>query len=112
MTLELNYLHKLYYDGEDTDFYDLKIFDLFSIVDFQGMSKLLEKVGELSFMKIISESNAVYLEPYKAYKSSLDNLPLKWATNSHDGHVYYYIISLGETQPGRYKVFLESVWKD
>tara|TARA_B110000211_G_C14033945_1_gene533539 strand:- start:68 stop:439 length:372 start_codon:yes stop_codon:yes gene_type:complete len=108
---------KLIYDSTDVNFYDTHSINLQDGTLFQfnhsELSKLNDEKGSFSeqdfqFMINACTSLRFYsLIPELAkYKNEED---LGVYLKKEEGHIV--LIALGETQPGRYKIFIEGVFK-
>ena len=111
---------KILYDGLETEELYKTTFQvnniIFKISDFKdnSMDKLKNIISNDDFRQIaeLYNSNSEFLKYFKDYK--FDKIILKSEENLL---IYYlsrqdkiYLFSFGEKQPGRYMLFLESIW--
>jgi hypothetical protein len=105
--LETTYNHKPFFDGKENEFYNIEIFPLIKISSFKSFYKLKSLIETKFFDEIIKSSNGKQIFPFETFKSIQDDLTLMFCQDEDR----IFVISAGESQPGRYKIFLEGVWK-
>lgn len=105
---------KLIYDGKDDDFYKKHILNLKNgdsiVFSTDNINKLKVLESRDCFNQVLNSCPGVY---------KYDAIPeLSKYKNEDDLSVYFYetpgyiaIISLGEFQPGRYKIYQEGIFK-
>ena len=109
--LEKEYKHQLVYDGDQHGFYHEKIFNRFEETDFVSLEKANSFISEFEIEQIVFTLSAYKRQPFGIYKTKLDDLTLSYVLFNEDAKLMMLIISEGETQPGRYKIFLEGLWR-
>ncbi|MFZ5554749.1 MAG: hypothetical protein ACOZCO_16660 [Bacteroidota bacterium] len=112
----------LIFDGLEDDYYEYDLIikckneNIQSSVKpykFEYINKLLQKISReeyFSLMKSISGSvqSQLIQDMFTGYR----NFPLTYHVQEKDNSIKILIIaSSGETQPGRYKIYLEGVWE-
>lgn len=109
---EINENHKLIYDGDENGYYEKEVFDKYKITDFKSLYKMNEFIDDKSMNNLLDTINGYQIHPFKTYKTKKDELMLKFfmQTGRNDKKLLC-IVSAGESQPGRYKIFLEGVWE-
>lgn len=106
--------HRLLHDGSEKPVYEklLKInnSEYFSIdvSQFRYFNQLKDQIGAVDLNQLVSE--IPNCKPNKFFPDNYngsDGLPLKFLLSNKN----LIVISYGEFQPTRYKLFLEGVWK-
>ncbi len=110
IVLNKDYTQQLIYDGEEVE--SIKFLSLSgetSIVRFSELNYFndLTKLLEKDEWEIIKESMPQIKESkyFPDAYSGTDNLPLMFFLNKHRSR--YFVFSIGEFQPARYKAYLE-----
>jgi hypothetical protein len=102
------------FDGTEGDFYKIAIklpddFHIqFSTNDVHDIEDLLPLIGEEDFRNVISSTEVAKLSEYfpNSYSGS-DELPLGYVIKDD----LLVLVSSGEFQPQRFKIYIEGVWK-
>ena len=105
------------YDGEGNSYYDFTVRTLISgrnisadLVDFKWLFELREEVGGSAFQALLKNLNYTSGQISDTYLGT-DELAIKYCVCTVEGNKYITVISTGEFQPGRYKIYLEGVWE-
>jgi hypothetical protein len=105
--------HQLCYDGLQDGFYEYQIdfegIDLLKVTDYATLFKLKESLDASSFESILKDVNALVID--RCTFNTSDNLSLAFAILERGNKKFLTIISRGEFQPGRYKIFKEGIWE-
>lgn len=117
--LRKNYNHRLLYDGPEDGYYFFSISVeansdslVSTVIDYKNVSELRLLLPSNVFENIVESVKGRVVEPFHLYKGE-DGLSLVYAiiTGGQTNHKYLIVLTKGETQPGRYKIFLEGVWQ-
>lgn len=112
---------RLLYDGEENNFYESRHkvhvegrSIQFKTIDFhrQYFKDLNKEIGDEFFSEIIRGGGFLRKEgPIEVYIGKND-MSLNYLLYKSDDDILYIIIAaFGESQPGRYKFYLEGIWK-
>lgn len=113
------YQHKVIYDGEENAYYSHPIMlplenhkTSLNVTNFKGVQNLENRIPKSEFQKIMTDIKANKLEHFDFYNTQIDNLGLYFTEipESSSGNILIFVISKGETQPGRFKIFIEGLW--
>lgn len=106
--------HKLLHDGPEKPVYE-KIFKIndsdylsIDVTQFKYFNFLKDQIGVADLNQLVSE--IPNCKPNKFFPDNYngsDGLPLKFLLSNNN----LIVISYGEFQPTRYKLFIEGVWK-
>lgn len=115
MIKSLEFKSKLLYDGTSQHFYEnaIELYNkLYSvnIIEFKYFNKIKNDFVPSDVLQILSELKDIRQSDYfpDSYIGR-DQLPLKYKVDEKENVLI--IVSHGEFQPGRYKLYLEGIWK-
>jgi hypothetical protein len=106
------------YDGLQDAFYN-SLFEAalgenrigFKISDFKNIYSLKAEINPDFFAEIIKSIKAKRNEPFESYVGT-KGLAVEYLIQKNDDEKEFLIVvSTGESQPGRYMIFLEGVWE-
>lgn len=110
----------LIYDGKEDGYYEKKYQYsgnevsqpiVFSALDLDYMENLRTLVGEKVFGDIIGGiTSAKESQSFKGAFTGTENIPLRFAMVTKEDQRYLIVVSAGEVQSDRYKVYLEGIW--
>lgn len=113
------YKDSLVFDDIDDTYYHFTV--PFVVVDenigitlseFKSLYKLKPILGDVVFNQLINQIEGI--EESKVFPdafSGISNLPINGCIKEINEKKYIFIISTGEFQPGRYKIYLEGIWE-
>lgn len=112
------YKDELVFDNTDEQYYDFIIhfkdeFDSkIKLSNFKNLYKLESIFGEKGLYNLVNLIDGARENPsFKKAFSGSSGLPLYGYLSKLSNRNLVYIISTGEFQPGRYKIYLEGVWE-
>jgi hypothetical protein len=121
MAIELfkSYKNHLIYDGEEDGFYetDMKILIedgltiQLRVIKAKYFKELQQILGDADFNQVLEMTKDIQISNSfpDAYVSG-NGFPQRYYIDDINGNKYLVLYSFGEFQPGRYKIFLESIW--
>lgn len=83
----------------------------FSSTDFSYIDELINKIGHENFKEIINKiQSATPSKYFPNLYTGTDKLALRFLLKELDDKTFLIIVSSGEFQPARYKLYLEGIW--
>lgn len=110
LQLKNKFNHQLIFDGIEDMYYDADIVGSGKITDYKSIYHLENSLPITEFNKLIDETGSKRVLPFKTFKT-IDNFTLMYKLSEISTNKILFIISTGESQPGRYMIFLEGIWE-